>query len=40
VSDRVAFFMSGELIELGESAQIFTVPKDSRTDDYVSGRIG
>jgi phosphate transport system ATP-binding protein len=40
VSDRVAFFMSGELIELGESAQIFTVPKDPRTDDYVSGRIG
>ena len=40
VSDRVAFFLSGELVEIGATAQIFTVPKDSRTDDYVSGRIG
>ncbi len=40
VSDRVAFFLSGELIEMGEAAQIFTKPKDKRTDDYVSGRIG
>jgi len=40
VSDRVAFFMSGELVEIGATAQVFTVPKDSRTDDYISGRIG
>jgi phosphate transport system ATP-binding protein len=40
VSDRVAFFLSGELIEVGEAAQIFTKPADPRTDDYVSGRIG
>jgi phosphate transport system ATP-binding protein len=40
VSDRVAFFFSGELIELGESAQMFTTPRDKRTDDYISGRIG
>ncbi len=40
VSDKVAFFLSGELIEMGEAAQIFTKPKDPRTDDYVSGRIG
>jgi phosphate transport system ATP-binding protein len=40
VSDRVAFFLSGELVEEGETAQIFTKPKDKRTDDYVSGRIG
>jgi phosphate transport system ATP-binding protein len=40
VSDRVAFFLSGELIEMGEAAQIFTKPADPRTDDYVSGRIG
>ena len=40
VSDRVAFFLSGELVEMGESAQMFTVPKDRRTDDYISGRIG
>ncbi|MEN9979206.1 MAG: phosphate ABC transporter ATP-binding protein [candidate division WOR-3 bacterium] len=40
VSDRTAFFLSGELVELGPTAQIFTAPKDKRTDDYVSGRIG
>jgi phosphate transport system ATP-binding protein len=40
VSDRVAFFMGGELIEIGATAQVFTVPRDSRTDDYISGRIG
>jgi len=40
VSDRVAFFLSGELVEMGDAAQIFTKPKDKRTDDYVSGRIG
>ncbi len=40
VSDRVAFFLSGELVEEGEAAEIFTRPKDKRTDDYVSGRIG
>jgi len=40
VSDRVAFFLSGELVEEGEAGQIFTTPKDKRTDDYVSGRIG
>jgi phosphate transport system ATP-binding protein len=40
VSDRVAFFLSGELVEEGETAQIFTRPRDKRTDDYVSGRIG
>jgi len=40
VSDRVAFFLSGELVEQGDTAQLFTRPKDNRTDDYVSGRIG
>jgi phosphate transport system ATP-binding protein len=40
VSDRVAFFMSGELIEHGPPEQIYTRPRDRRTDDYVSGRIG
>jgi len=40
VSDRVAFFLSGELVEEGEAAQVFTKPNDKRTDDYVSGRIG
>ena len=40
VSDRVAFFLSGDLVELGPTEQIFTAPKDRRTDDYLSGRIG
>jgi phosphate transport system ATP-binding protein len=40
VSDRVAFFLSGELVEEGDTAQLFTRPRDKRTDDYVSGRIG
>lgn len=40
VADRVAFFLSGELVEVGASAQVFTVPRDQRTDDYISGRIG
>ncbi len=40
VSDRVAFFLAGELIELGTAEQIFTAPRDPRTDDYISGRIG
>ena len=40
VSDMVAFLLGGELVELGETAQMFTRPRDQRTDDYLSGRIG
>ncbi len=40
VSDRTAFFLMGEMIELGATTQIFTSPKDKRTDDYISGRFG
>ncbi len=40
VSDQTAFFLSGELIEFGPTASIFTNPVDSRTDDYISGRFG
>jgi phosphate transport system ATP-binding protein len=39
-SDTVAFLLGGELVELGETARVFTKPRDKRTDDYVSGRIG
>lgn len=39
-SDRTAFFLMGELIEIGETRQIFTVPKDKRTEDYITGRFG
>lgn len=40
VSDEVGFFLMGELVEHGETQQIFTVPRDKRTDDYISGRFG
>jgi phosphate transport system ATP-binding protein len=40
VADDVAFFLTGELIEHGPVSQIFTVPKDKRTNDYVTGRFG
>lgn len=40
VGDRTAFFLMGELVELGETRKIFTSPSDKRTDDYISGRFG
>ena len=40
VSERCAFFLMGELVELGPTQQLFTKPKDKRTDDYITGRFG
>jgi len=40
VADRTAFFLNGELIEVGPTAKIFTAPDDQRTDDYLRGRFG
>lgn len=40
VSERTAFFYKGELVESGETAKIFTAPRDKRTEDYVEGRFG
>ncbi len=40
VSDRVAFFLQGELIEVGSTGQLFTAPRDRRTDDYIAGKFG
>jgi len=40
VSDRVAFMLSGRLIEEGDSEAIFANPKDQRTSDYITGRFG
>uniref|UniRef100_A0A7V0Z6Z1 Phosphate ABC transporter ATP-binding protein n=1 Tax=candidate division WOR-3 bacterium TaxID=2052148 RepID=A0A7V0Z6Z1_UNCW3 len=40
VSTRTAFFLNGELIEVGPTQQIFTAPKDKRTNDYIIGRFG
>ncbi len=40
ISDRCAFFLTGELIECDETETIFSMPKDKRTEDYISGRFG
>lgn len=40
VACRTAFFLMGELIEIGQTEAIFTVPKDKRTNDYITGRFG
>lgn len=40
VSDTTAFFLSGELVEFGNTELIFTQPKDKRTEDYITGRFG
>ncbi|MGH7728513.1 MAG: phosphate ABC transporter ATP-binding protein PstB [Vulcanimicrobiaceae bacterium] len=40
VSDFTAFFLSGELIEVGTTSEIFTRPHDKRTEDYITGRYG
>ncbi len=40
VGDRTAFLLSGELIELGKTDEIFTAPKDKRTDGYIRGMFG
>lgn len=40
VADRTAFFLMGELVEIGPTKQVFTVPKDKRTEDYITGRFG
>ena len=40
ISDKTAFFLLGEVIEMGETDQIFSMPKDERTENYISGRFG
>ena len=40
ISDRTVFFLLGEIIESGETEQIFSLPADSRTEAYVTGRFG
>ncbi|NUM52035.1 MAG: phosphate ABC transporter ATP-binding protein [Candidatus Hydrogenedentes bacterium] len=39
-SDRIAFFLMGELIETGPTEQVFTKPENPRTDEYLTGRFG
>ncbi len=40
ISDTTAFFLLGKLIEFGETDQIFTMPKNKQTEEYISGRFG
>jgi len=40
ISQKTAFFHLGELVELGDTTQIFTAPKEERTRDYITGRFG
>ena len=40
ISDQTAFFLLGELVEYGDTEQIFAQPRDKRTEDYITGRFG
>jgi len=40
ISDKTAFFLLGEVVEFGDTEQVFTMPKDKRTEDYITGRFG
>ena len=40
ISDKCAFFLLGEMVEIGPTEQIFSMPKDKRTEDYITGRFG
>ena len=40
VSDETAFFLVGELIEFGKTEDIFSNPKNKKTEDYITGRFG
>jgi len=40
VADNTAFFLMSEMVEFGQTDKIFTVPKDQRTNDYITGRFG
>ncbi|MHB8532174.1 MAG: phosphate ABC transporter ATP-binding protein, partial [Solirubrobacteraceae bacterium] len=40
VADRTAFMLAGELVEVGQTQEIFTKPRDPRTEEYVTGKFG
>ena len=40
ISDKTAFFLLGELVESGPTEELFSMPKDKRTEDYITGRFG
>ena len=40
ISDKTAYFLLGEVVEYGETEQIFSMPKNKKTEDYITGRFG
>ncbi len=40
ISDKTAFFLLGEVIEFNDTEKLFSIPKDKRTEDYITGRFG
>ena len=40
ISDQTAFFLLGELIEYGNTEELFSQPKKKKTEDYITGRFG
>lgn len=40
ISDKTAFFLMGELVEFGDTSRVFTVPKEERTERYITGKFG
>mgnify|MGYP002921242866 FL=1 len=40
ISDQTAFFLLGDLIEYGNTEQLFSQPKEKKTEDYITGRFG
>lgn len=40
IADKTAFFLNGEVVEFGKTDDIFTKPRDKRTEDYITGRFG
>ena len=40
ISDTTAFFLLGDLIEYGDTQKIFSMPKNKKTEDYITGRFG
>jgi phosphate transport system ATP-binding protein len=40
ISDKTAFFLLGDLVEFGETSSVFTVPREKRTEQYITGKFG
>ena len=40
ISDKTAFFLLGEVIEMNDTEKLFSTPLDQRTEDYITGRFG